>query len=97
VCFVFCGHGKQQQLPEARQSRGWGLAPGGEGGGTSAGQILLVHTARDPQLRGSFPERVKCMFAVLQLYSLTFFLSITTFFSYSRVDPYVRRSTFMHQ
>lgn len=72
VWFVTCGPGKKQQLTEVRQSRGCGLEPGGEGGGT-ARQNLLVHTARSPQQSGFFSVSIKCMFAVLHLHSLTLF------------------------
>lgn len=43
-------------------------------------QIFLVHTAGDPQQRGSFSERAKCMFAVLKLHSLTLFFTVVIFF-----------------
>lgn len=61
VWFVIGRPGKEQQLTEGRQSRGWGLEPGGEGEGT-ARQILLVYPARHPQQRGFFSARIKCVF-----------------------------------
>lgn len=79
VWFVICGSGKQQQLTKVRQSRGWGLEPEGEGGGI-ARQILLVHTARDPQHSRFFTVSVKRMFAALHLHSLTLFFPIIIFF-----------------
>lgn len=60
VWFVICGPGKQQQLTEVRQSRGWGLESGGEGRGT-ARQILLVHTAGSPQQSGFFSVGIVCL------------------------------------
>lgn len=80
----------------SQKSRGWGPEPGGEGEGT-ARQIVLVYPARDPQQSGFFSASIKCVFSVLCLHSLTLFFPIIIFFSYSRVDPYVQRSIFVHQ